>query len=317
MIALTRQTTGQAVVEAVLKGNAPAGMWYPGRLDLNGTDVTELPAGFRCYQLELRNTPIRALPDDLQVDCKLDLQDCKELTALPENLKVGTLILRGCTALEVLPEGLDVCFLDLRGCTRLPCWPRRLNLRIGRLNASGCTQLTELPRGLGPLSQLDVSNCSNLAKLPDGLRVSSWIDLGGTKVTRLPASARGTPLRWKGVPIDERIAFRPESITADEILVERNAELRRVLLERVGFERFMTEARAKVLDEDHDAGGPRQLLCVPIEGDEDLVCVSVYCPSTGRRYLLRVPPGVRTCHEAIAWTAGFDDPDDYNPQVET
>jgi hypothetical protein len=102
-----------------------------------------------------------------------------------------------------------------------------------------------------------------------------------------------------------------------EILGERNAELRRVLLERFGFERFMEEAGAAVMDRDRDAGGERQLLRLKLEGDEDLVCVSVSCPSTGRRYLLRVPPAMRTCRQAVAWTAGFDNPELYRPLVET
>ncbi|NOK61345.1 MAG: hypothetical protein GFH27_549305n114 [Chloroflexi bacterium AL-W] len=52
-------------------------------------------------------------------------------------------------------------------------------------------------------------------------------------------------------------------------------------------------------------------------GDEDLVCVSVICPSTGRQYLIRVPPQTRTCHQAAAWIAGFDDPNAYQPIAET
>jgi hypothetical protein len=162
-----------------------------------------------------------------------------------------------------------------------------------------------------------VSNCPNLRDLPAGLRVSSWLDVGGSGVTRLPASLAGVRLRWRGVPVDERIAFRPETITVAEVLAERNAELRRVLLERFGFERFMREAGAAIVDQDRDPGGERQLLRLKLEGDEDLVCVSVRCPSTGRHYLLRVPPTMQTCRQAVAWTAGFSDPDRYGPLVET
>jgi hypothetical protein len=61
----------------------------------------------------------------------------------------------------------------------------------------------------------------------------------------------------------------------------------------------------------------RKLLRVPMKGDEDLVCVLVICPSTSRQYILRVPPTMRTCRQAIAWTAGFDNADDYHPLVET
>ena len=119
------------------------------------------------------------------------------------------------------------------------------------------------------------------------------------------------------MPINERIAFHPERITVNEILSAANAELRRVLLERVGLDRFLSEAGAEVLDQDRDAGGERRLLRVPMSGDEDLVCVLVHCPSTSRRYILRVPPTMKTCHQAIAWTAGFENPDDYSPLVET
>ena len=82
------------------------------------------------------------------------------------------------------------------------------------------------------------------------------------------------------------------------------------MIERMGFDRFMREAGAERLDADRDPGGPRELLRVPMQGDEDIVCLSVRCPSTGRHYLLRVPPTMKTCHQAAAWMAGFDDPEE-------
>ena len=117
--------------------------------------------------------------------------------------------------------------------------------------------------------------------------------------------------------MDERVAFRPNEITAQEVLDTPNAELRRVKMERIGFERFLSEANPEVLDSDTDLGGERKLFRVQLEDDEPLVCVSVCCPSTGRRYLLRVPPDTATCRQAVAWTAGFDDPNGYEPEVET
>jgi hypothetical protein len=317
MMTAERCVTGGEARELILAGEAPEGLYVPGRLDLTKTGAIDLPRGLRCYHLELRGSGIRALPESLEVEYKLDLQDCRSLEELPEGLKVGSLVLRGCTALRALPEGLDVYFLDLQGCTRLEGWPRRAHIRIGRLNASGCARLRSLPQGLRSLAQLDVSNCPNLRELPAGLEVTSWLDIGGSGVTSLPASLSEVRLRWRGVPVDERIAFRPETITVAEVLGERNAERRRVLLERFGFERFMLAADATVVDRDRDAGGERHLLRVKLQGDEDLVCVSVSCPSTGRRYLLRVPPTMQTCRQAVAWTAGFDDPTLYKPLVET
>jgi hypothetical protein len=189
-------------------------------------------------------------------------------------------------------------------------------VRVGRLNLSGCRRIASLPEGLGRLAQLDVSDCVNLRSLPAGLEVASRLELANSGLTSLPPSMAGVSLLWRGVPVDERVAFHPETIRAREVLDEPNAERRRVLLERVGLDRFLAEADAEAVDEDHDAGGPRRLLRVRLRGDEDLVVVLVHCPSTGGRYLLRVPPAMTTCRQAVAWTAGFDDPDDYRPLVE-
>jgi hypothetical protein len=128
---------------------------------------------------------------------------------------------------------------------------------------------------------------------------------------------QGAALRWRGVRVEERVAFHPERLTAKEVLEESNAELRRVMIERMGYLRFTQEAGAKVLDQDQDAGGVRQLLSISLPTDEPLVGISCFCPSTQRQYFLRVPPKMKTCHQAAAWMAGFDDPSLYRPLIET
>jgi hypothetical protein len=288
-------------------------------LDLGGcTGLTSPSEGLRCYELSLKGTRIAALPAGLRVRYRLDLEGCIELAALPAGLRVSWLILGGCTGLTALPEGLDVEFLDLRGYARLADWPEGARVRMGHLNLRGCRRLATLPDSMGRerLAQLDVTDCAALTSLPEGLQVGSWIELARSGLTALPRSMADTPIRWNGVAIDRRIAFHPESMAVEEVLAEPNAERRRVLLERYGLERFVLDADAEVLAEDRDAGGVRKLLRVPIEDDEDLVCVMVHCPSTGGRYLLRVPPTMTTCHQAIAWTAGFEDPKLYRPMVE-
>jgi hypothetical protein len=228
------------------------------------------------------------------------------LTTLPAGLKVGSLMLRECTSLRALPEDLDVFFLDIPGCVRLTAFPTRGPAKLGRLNMRGCTQLRALPPWLKRVSQLDVSGCPNLEALPEDLHISSWLDLAHTSLQSLPASLQGVQLRWRGILIDERIAFRPETITAQEVLDQRNTEVRRVLLEQPGYQAFLEQANADLLDQDQDPGGIRRLLRVPLGSDEPLVCLDVHCPSTGRQYLLRVPPAMRSCHQAAAWIAGFD-----------
>ena len=280
------------------------------------TSLAELPAGLHCYEVGAQGSGLRAIPADLRVDFRLDLTNCTGLVDLPDGLKVGSLRLRGCTGLHRLPEGIEASFLDLRGCSRLEIWPDSARIRIGRLDLGGCRRLPAFPAGIGRLAQLDISDCTGLKELPAGLEVGSWIELANTGLTGLPDSLAGVNLRWRGVPVDRRVAFDPGSIGVDEVLREENAGRRRVLLERVGIDRFIAEAEPETLDEDRDPGGPRRLLRVPMGDDEALVCVMVHCPSTGGRYLLRVPPAMRTCRQAVAWTAGFDDPALYQPLVE-
>jgi uncharacterized protein DUF6745 len=167
------------------------------------------------------------------------------------------------------------------------------------------------------IAQLDLRGCSGIRELGPGIEVTSWLDVADSGLSGLPPGARVARLRWRGVPVEARVAFRPQTVTADEVLATPNVELRRVLLERMGYERFLADAGATVLDADHDPGGPRQLLTVPLKEDEPLVCVAVCCPSIGRRYVIRVPPHTRTCRQAAAWIAGFDDPDAYHPIAET
>jgi hypothetical protein len=290
-------------------------------LDLsNCQEFTRLPAGLRAYELRLAGTSLRTLPSDIRVIARIDLTRCRELTELPEGLTVGALGLAQCSSLLALPENLDVWFLDLSGCWAFNGWPERAKIRGGRLQLRGCSALTSLPDYLGQLASLDVRDCPNLSTLPDNLHISGWIDIahsGLAQLTTIPDSLRGVEVRWQSVRIDERIWLDPGSITLDEILHEQNAELRRVKIDRFGQSRFVEEAQPEVLDSDQDPGGRRRLLRIELKDDEPLVTLDCRCPSTNRQYYLRVPPSTKSCHQAAAWIAGFDNPDDYQPLIET
>ncbi len=89
------------------------------------------------------------------------------------------------------------------------------------------------------------------------------------------------------------------------------------MIERMGHDNFMSSAGAKILDADQDPGRQYRLLRVKLTNDELLVCLAVSYPSTRRKYMLRVPPTMKSCHQSAAWIAGFDNPDDYHPFIET
>ena len=93
-----------------------------------------------------------------------------------------------------------------------------------------------------------------------------------------------------------------------DVLTVANAEIRRFLMKRVGYENIKDAVKAEVLHKDGDS----ELLKFN-NGD---VYVKVKDTSTAREYLLSVPENMKTCREGIAWTFGLSE-DKYNPIIET
>lgn len=275
-----------------------------------------LPERLRCEEFFLRRTDISCLPLGLHVSHRIDAQDCRRLEYVAP-LRVPQLSLPGCTALVQLSEGLIVDWLDVSGCTKLSALPVSLTNCVEVLDVSFCTSLQTLPDGFERLQTLNLRGCSGITQLPEGIRVRSAIEVADSGLRSLPWSLRSVRVLWRGIPVPDRIAFDPESITVEEILAEANVEMRRILLDRFGVQRFVEAANAIVVDRDHDAGGERRMLRIPFPSGEDVVCMEVRCPSTGNNYILRVPLDVRTCAEAAAWLAGYSDPANYRPLVET
>jgi hypothetical protein len=122
---------------------------------------------------------------------------------------------------------------------------------------------------------------------------------------------------WHGVGVARQAIEHPESLRAREILAEPDVEVRRALIERLGTDRFLRDAGAYRVAEDETG----ILWRLDLADDEPLVCVEVRnatpaADATFDRYVLRVPPDVRSPREAVAWT--FDvEAADYRPWIET
>ncbi|MBX9686417.1 MAG: hypothetical protein K2X27_06915 [Candidatus Obscuribacterales bacterium] len=122
---------------------------------------------------------------------------------------------------------------------------------------------------------------------------------------------------WHGVIVDERIIENPDSITIEEIESTRNAEIRRVLIERYGEIRYLKDSGAEKIHED-DCG---ILYRKEIPGDEALLMVKVVNSSpepdgSFKDYFLRVPPETRSAKQAVAWTFGLSE-EEYQPIIES
>lgn len=247
--------------------------------------------------------------DGMRVEGALNFANDDRLMYLPENLRCTSLNVSGCVNLESIPTGL-VCNELIARNLPIKSIEGPITVRV-RMDLTGCRELQALPDHLS-LNTLDITDCVNLKALPASTRVTGFTEIAGSGLT---SALRGLKLRWRGVQTDARI-LSPESITGQQVLSTRNLELRRVLLERMGYERFISDVGGLVIDRDRDAGGERRLIRVPFPGDEDVVVVSLICPSTAHRYVLRVPPWMRSCRQAVAWIAGFEREGDYRPVAE-
>jgi len=148
-------------------------------------------------------------------------------------------------------------------------------------------------------------------------------------------NTEGKAIYWPdgwGVYVVSGVLIRPEDagwiedrsvLTAAAITAQRNAEVRRVMTEAFGFDRYLEELGAKVLHEDRDLmGRPRLLVQAQVPGQDEALTMIKVINSTPepdghhKEYHLRVPPHMKSCNEAVAWTFGLDDRE-YKPLQET
>jgi len=120
--------------------------------------------------------------------------------------------------------------------------------------------------------------------------------------------------KWMNNHINDYLLLvNKETITARKIVKCNNAEIRSILLVDYGFQKFIEEMKGRIIHKDGDS----ELISLSMKNnDEEFKAVKVKDSSTGTIYILRVPPTVKRCREAIAWTFGMEE-DEYNPLIET
>ena len=129
---------------------------------------------------------------------------------------------------------------------------------------------------------------------------------------------------WHGVVVPKVVVLEPERITGRTIASQANVEVRRVMMERVGFERLTKEGSTRLVHE--DAAGRLWATNWGVErgrwGDAAAACFvevenSTPEPDGSRKhYFIRVPPGMATAKQAVAWTFQLG-PLAYVPEIQT
>lgn len=130
-----------------------------------------------------------------------------------------------------------------------------------------------------------------------------------------------------GVRVPGWIIETPERITIESIDAEANVEVRRVMIERFGYQRYLGVGGAELVHEDRFG----KLWKRPRKGDSDVMLVEVVnstpeSDGTYKTYFMRVRPTMTTAHAAVASTFPVINPDgtkrlrlphEYFPEMET
>ncbi len=118
---------------------------------------------------------------------------------------------------------------------------------------------------------------------------------------------------YQGVEVRPSLIESPETITVESIVSTRNAEERRIMRQIYGEGRYLLDSGATILDVDtlnvsnvdvcEERSVPRMLVR---DKKRDTFLVGTD-GSTGRVYYMPVPRGVKTCADAHAVLAGFNE----------
>lgn len=116
-----------------------------------------------------------------------------------------------------------------------------------------------------------------------------------------------------GVIIPEKYGtVHPDRWQAQWLLEEENAEVRRVLIQGIGYARICQDLQAVEMD----AFAEYTLLRIDSDVDvEPIYLLKMTCPSTGYIHAMRVPPDVESAREAIKWVNWGIDPEEFGVQT--
>ncbi len=290
-------------------------------LNLARNQLTSLPKSIGNLSsltwLNLENNQLVNLPVNIVSLSSLDILNIRnnQLTSLPQwinKLYRLTELDLSKNRLSSLPENISN-------------FPYLINLFLAN------NQLTALPENIGNLSMLDTLNLQNnqLTSLPKSIEYlfkldylyldnNPWQDL--SSLQNMPNLRNISCFNVRTLP--RRYWTKLSDWKPEWLLDEDNTEIRRILIDRVGYEKICDELNAVAIDT------WREYTLLKIDGfdkvydgdtdpidTEPMLLLKMTCPSTAHTHILRVPPEMSSAEAAIVWVNHGIHPCDFAVQT--
>jgi leucine-rich repeat protein SHOC2 len=293
------------------------------KLDISHNRLTSLPEDignlYYLTELNLNHNQLTNLPEsmgNLYYLTKLNLS-YNRLTKLPD--RIGSL------------SNLQELYLHNNNIISLP--DRIGNLYdLIKLDLSH-NNLTNLPDRIGDLYNLTKLNLShnNLTKLPDRIGTLSnlrELDLNTNPLLDLSILQKSPKLHtvwYANTSLPRQYWTKFSEWKPEWLLVEKNAELRRILVQRIGYEKVCEELRPVTIDTWREYSLLKIDMQKPYrfsfdeftqpQEREPIILLKMTCPSTPHIHILRVPLKMTSAEAAITWVNHGIHPDTFAAQT--
>ena len=285
-------------------------------LNLKCSNLNTLPDSLgnlsNLTHLNLRSSNLTILPNFIGnlsnlTHLNLELNQLEDLPDFIGNLSNLTHLNLECSNIKTLPESIG----NLSNLTHLYLQKNQLKeLPASIGNLSNLThlylqknQLKELPASIGKLSNL-THLCLNLREFYDVFsenQFSQFPKVIGYLQNLTTLDQISIPEKYHGISLAE--------LPAKSLLTEKNAEMRRLLIQLIGYDRICSELGAVELD------NWREYTLLKIEQKIDIEPIHLLkmtCPSTRYIHVLRVPPEATSARVAIKWVNWGVDPEEFD-----
>jgi leucine-rich repeat protein SHOC2 len=223
--------------------------------------------------------------------------------------------------------------LDLQG-KKLSSLPENIDSLTSLYSLDlSCNQLTTLPESIGKLTSLNCLDlsCNNITRLPKS--IGSLVNLKSLKLADNPlidlSNLQGLSCstsvyftNWDFIVLPRRYWTKFSNWKPEWLLNEDNSEVRRILIEQVGYEKIYQDLGAITLDSWREytllrIDGIQDIYdeCGDYAGTEPTLLLKMTCPSTQHIHILRVPPEMTSAEAAITWVNHGIHPDEIAVQT--